>query len=160
MKQLRTAVTLSTLLCLIVVTSAFRGCGGDEKRRNIAFARDIAGGLRAAAAIVEPRNAPLAGRMRQAANTSDTIVEAIEAGDTSNVAELIRTILPVFNDVVREFSNNENVLIALALAQIALNFFLNHYRAEPSVMAGAVDVIGEFKAQPQFGCRLRPEKCK
>lgn len=162
----RKLTVLTTIACLILCTAGFDSCGKNDKEQAISFARDLAGAIRVAAPIVAQKSPQLAQRMNQAANSADKIVTAIEASNTTEVATLVRDILPVFTEVAREFSNNQNVLIGLALGQIALNFFVNHYVKEPKVAAGTAGAVAidssiqEFKALPQFGCQIRPEKCK
>jgi hypothetical protein len=159
-RKFRTALVLSTIACMILCTAGFDSCSKDKKQQGIAFARDLAGSIRVAAPIVAQKNPELARRMEQAANSADRIVTAIEASNSTEIAALVRDILPIFTEVARQFSDNQNVLIGLALGQIALNFFVNHYVKSGGVAASVAPEIENFKALPQFGCQYRPDRCK
>lgn len=143
----------------VVVTQT--ACPKEDKDRNVAFAKDLSGALKLAAPIIAQKKPQLAAKMTQAINAADRLIDAIDRSDKTTAASLINEILPIFTEVAREFTNDTNILLALALGQIALNFFVNHYLK--TVAGGALKfdrTVEEFKALPQFGCQLRPEYCR
>lgn len=163
-KRFRVAITLSSIACLILCTAGFKACPKSEKDSAVAFARDLNGAFIAAGPLVAQKSAELGRQWVIATGLTAQVIDAIATSDSTQVARLIQDILPVFNEVVRAFSNDPNVLLALALGQIALNFFVNHYvtksnKARMAVSPATLKAIDEFKAQRQFGCELRPERC-
>lgn len=162
---LRRLTTLTAICSLLLATAAFvPQCNQSEKDRNIAFAKDVSGAFRTAADIVAKDHPDAAAKMRQGADLSDKLILALQGTDANSIAAIVRDILPIFTDVAKEFSNNRNVLLALALGQIGLNFFVNHYLQSTgpnSAMPGdASGTLEQFMSLPQFGCQLKPEKCK
>src|SRR3954467_69526 len=134
MKRIRIPIGLALVTCLMLITTA---CPKTEKDRNVAFARDLVGGMEAAGPIIATKSAELAQRWTTATTSARQLINAIDSSDATTAATLVRDILPVFSEVVRQFGDNQNLQIALALGQIALNFFVNHYLAPAKVAAGA-----------------------
>jgi len=163
--MLKRIVTLAAIGSLLILTAGFKACPKSERDRNVAYARDISGAFRSAADLVAASNPGAAAKMRRGADISDRLATAFANSDSDSIAGLIKDILPIFTEVAREFSNNRTVLLALALGQIALNFFVNHFlqtaqlKGKVSAAAAGPEVV-EFLALPQFGCELKPERCR
>lgn len=156
MTTIKQISALFALFCLLIVTTA---CPKSEKDKGVAFARDLVGAMEAAAPIIAQKSAELAAKWTTATNSARQLINAIDASDSVTAAALVRDILPVFTEVVRQFSNDQNLLIALALGQIALNYFINHFTSK-AVTALNDPVVTAYRSLPQFGCQLRPERCK
>lgn len=166
---LRVLTTFAAIGSLLVCMAFMPACPKSEKDRNLAFARDISGSFRAVSSLILLSHPALAEKLQRAADRADHLISAIEASNGTEIAAIVRDILPVFTDIAKQFRGSQNVLLALALGQIALNFFVNHFLSTASQRASKVgiaadretiDSIQEFKALPQFGCQLKPEKCK
>lgn len=163
-RTLQTATALAVVICL---TLCLTGCPQSSRDRDAAYARDVAGAFRAAAPLVAPLNAGLAAQMTKAADNADLLAQAFASSNKDQVVALIAEVLPVFTQVAETYSQNQTILTALALGQIALNFIVDHYLSHVSLAlkartrAGGAeqDVIDRFRALPQFGCQMRPEKC-
>lgn len=162
-KRFRTAITLSCIACLILCTAGFKACPKSEKDKAVAYARDINAGFIAAAPIIAKKSAGLAAKWITATQKTAQMIDAVAASNATEVTALLRDIMPVFNEVVTSLWANTDVQIALAFAQIGLNFFVNHFlTAAKSLIGDPViqEIIERFKALPQFGCQLHPERCR
>lgn len=170
MRQIKFTTALLLVAALSFVSFGFKGCSQSEKDQNVAFARDIAGAFSAGCPVVSKIKPSLGARCTQGAAISARLIDAFAASNQTEIAALVGELLPAFSDVVDGFSNNENVLGYFALGQIGLNFFVNHFlsaqtprsmrRAGSAASSDAIDEVQRFKALPQFGCRLKPERCK
>ncbi len=175
-------VTIVAIGALLVATSGFKACPQSEKDRNIAFAKDILASCKAAAPIIERKSPQFVASWNVVVDDAGKLVDAAAASDATTMAALVRSMLPTVTDVIGSLSSDEGFQNAFALAQIGLNFFLNHFlppataagqagqsrvapagksrAAATAINDGDAGVIERFRATPQFGCRLHPEKCK
>ncbi len=178
--NLKAIVTIVAIGALLVATSGFKACSQSEKDRNVAFAKDILAACKAAAPIIARKSPQFVTRWNLAIDDAAKLVDAAAASDADTMAALVRSMLPTVTDVIGSLSNDEGFQSAFALAQIGLNFFVDHF-LPPATAAGQagqprmapagksraaatansdVDAAARFRALPQFGCRLHPEKCQ
>jgi hypothetical protein len=159
------------LSALLLTTAGFKGCSQSEKQRNVAFARDIVGAFDLAGPIIARKKPSLAANWTKGTENARKLADAIAASDQTEIVRLLRDILPIVTEVVTAFKGDDGFEFAFALGQIGLNFFVNHYLpAGGSVtsakrgVASAVNtdsaIVEEYRALPQFGCRLKPERCQ
>lgn len=174
MRQIKLTTALVLVAALSFVSFGFKGCSQSEKDRNVAFARDIAGAFGAACPLVAKRLPALKGRCEQAKTDAEALIGAVAASDQASIIGLLHSVLPAFSEIVIQSNGDDSLLDGLALAQIGLNFFVNHFLSGAVALEGRASrqagsaapadddpgtVIRRFKALPQFGCRLKPEKC-
>jgi post-segregation antitoxin (ccd killing protein) len=162
-----------TAYCLLL--TLFTACPKTKVDQNVAFARDVAGAVKAGCdAAIKKDASKWRARCDTAVADANKLIDAFASSDATNIATLVRGVLPVFTDLATEFTHNDVILGLMAGGQIALNFFINHYVSEPPAVAGGPkagkaraamksddnDAVDNFRALPQFGCRLKPEKCQ
>lgn len=152
-------VAISSLLLGVTFTT---GCPKKEIDKNVAFAQDLVGSFEAASPLIHSKSEAAGKRWDEGTSIARKILTAAQASDSTRFAGLLKDLLPIFTDTVKQFSNDQNILLALALAQIALNFYTNHYMPVAKMAASKDDMkaIHDFRALPQFGCQLRPDRCK
>jgi hypothetical protein len=142
--------------------------------QNVAFARDVAGAVKAGCqAAIKKDSSKWRARCDTAVTDANKLIDAFASSDSTSIATLVRDVLPTFTDLATEFTNNDVVLGLMAGGQIALNFFINHFldtasaskagkarTAAAAAESGELGAVDRFRALPQFGCRLKPERCK
>jgi hypothetical protein len=180
--NLKFAATILAIVALLVATSGFKACSQSEKDRNVAFAKDILASCKAAAPIIAKKSPQFVAVWSVVIDDAGKLVDAAAASDATTMGALVRSMLPAVTDVIGSLSNDEGFQSAFALAQIGLNFFLDHFMppataagqagqgaapaagksraAATAISDGDADVAARFRALPQFGCRLHPEKCQ
>jgi hypothetical protein len=173
----RRLVTLVLLGCLITATAGFKACPKSEKDRNVAYARDVLSGFQAGQRFIDQVKPSLSDEWREATNSSSRLIEAVAASDQEEVVALLADIMPVFTEGIDALTNNTTALSLLSWADIALHIFANHIGAAAVALASparattkgmtksasaatALVAIERFRAQPSFGCRYAPEKCR
>lgn len=153
-------VAISSLLLAVTFTT---GCPKKEIDKNIAFAQDLVGSFEVASPLIHSKSEAAGKRWDEGTTIARKVLAAARASASASFAGLLKDLLPIFTDTVRQFSNDQNILLALALGQIALNFYVNHYLTATAKMAASpndLKTIHDFRALPQFGCQLKPERCK
>lgn len=187
MKRILTALLLTAALCYVSLGWACNKqqppCANPPcaqppavtKEQAIAYAKDIADGLRSAQPIIARLN-PAAGKaLALGLPIADDVIAAVEKGDVTKIASLLNTLIPIVDRTVAQFTNNVTALGFLALADIGIHFLINHAaeifpgQLGPSRAAkkGApppppIDVPGNiqnYAAKPVWGCQYHPEKC-
>jgi hypothetical protein len=170
--NLKFIVTIVAMSALLVATSGFKACSQSEKDRNIAFARDILAACKAAAPIIARKAPQFVASWNVVVDDAGKLVDAAAASDATTMAALVRAILPTVTEVIGSLSNDEGFQSAFALAQIGLNFFVDHF-LPPATAAGQAgqpraasagksraaaaaindsdaDVVARFRALPQL----------
>lgn len=164
----RIFISLALVASLVFVSVGFDSCKNqkpEDKERNIALAKDIASSVESAVPVVTALHAGAGKLLATAVPIANNVISAVERSDFNSAVALLRELLPIINGVVAQFSNNVQVLGALALANIALHLLIN--RMAPKVVKAAKarriktgnDVIADFAAQPVWGCKYRPDLC-
>jgi hypothetical protein len=149
------SMAMLALLCAGVMT--FTACPKSQVDQNVAFARDVAGAVKAGCDVaIKKDSSKWKTRCETAVNDGNKLIDAFAAGDSTSVATLIRSVLPTFTDLVTEFSSNEVVLGLLAVGQIALNFFINHFLSTP--VAGKTAKGARTAAAVRYGFSFSYEK--
>lgn len=138
----------------------------EQKAEYIAYARDVANSLESVAKIVKPQKPKVAAALDSAIKNANRVIDAIERDAPGEVKQLLAEIMPVVTDLYSEYGNNQNVLIGLAAADIALHFFANHFvtvkagaAAAPRTLDRYDQKILQFKQQPARGCQIDPQRC-
>jgi hypothetical protein len=180
----RLAVTIVAIVALLVATSGFKACSQTEKDRNVAFAKDILASCKAAAPIIARKSPQFVAVWSVVTDDAGKLVDAAAASDATTMGALVRSMLPTVTDVIGSLSSDESFQSAFALAQIGLNFFLDHVlppaatpvgqagqpsaapaagksrSAATAISDGDAGIVERYRALPQFGCRLHPERCQ
>jgi len=167
-----TALLLITALCCVSLGWACKKSSNSDaavtKARAVAFAKDIASGLRSAQPLVSQLS-PEAGRLlEKGIPIADKIIVAVDASDATSAAALMADLIPTVNELAAQFTGNAKVLAFIALADIGIHFLINHAaeifgedmaRTDRSARA-AGDAIKKYAQQPIWGCQYHPEKCR
>jgi hypothetical protein len=150
------------LSLVLMSTAGFKGCPKTEKDRNVAFARDLVGAFEMVGPIIAKKKPSLEAKWNTATQSARKLVDAIDASNQTEIVTLLRDILPIVTEVVTAFKGDDKFEWAFALGQIALNFFVNHWLPQGAGVIASPDaeIVGSYLALPQFGCRLKPERCK
>lgn len=171
-KHLMTPRCATTLLLAISLCFVSMGFACDQKpttkAQGIAFAKDIASGLRSAAPLITQLKPAAGAIINRAIPIADRVIAAVEASDAVTTAALLNDLLPLVNDIVGQFTGNTKVLAFVALADIGIHFLINH---APEIFGGAalqaaasqsaeVDPLEKYAAQPIWGCAYHPKRCK
>ncbi len=125
-----TAILLSAVL--LMSTMAFK-CGDgtktpeQEKQEFIAYAQDIVGAFTDARSLVVSLNPGLAGRYDIATQIARDLLAATQNSNETEAARLVVALVPAFTSIAGEFTGNTKILAILALGQIGLRFYANHY---------------------------------
>ena len=165
--QIRPLTAVALCAVLLFSTTAFK-CGDgsktpeQEKAEFTAYAKDIRASVVAASPLILQLKPQLADRWNRAVSISGEMISAVEHSDKTTAAALVVELVPIFTAVIDEFTDNQKVLIALALGNIALQFFANHYLNEvtdtaPSRSAAAGNVkrakVAAFASRKKWRCR-------
>lgn len=169
------AVPVATvfLLSVLLITSGAAGsCGKTStgtpetpeqtKARLLSYARDVVTSFQAITPIVTHDHPELAAQLARGLSNALQLITAISNSDQTQATALLADIFPTFSTIADTYTNNGTVLALLAIGDIALHFFADHFVAPVSKAARANPVtaaILDFKARPQFGCQYAPEKC-
>lgn len=143
-------------MAALLVVSAFlltqTACPKSEHDRNVAFARSFLSSTRAVEAIIVADRPDLQAKWDKVIDNAGKLVEAVAASDSTSTAKLIRDILPTFNEVAAAFTNNRNFLIAIAVGEVALDFFIAQF-PQNAVMASRGDPVAVFRNRAKITCR-------
>jgi hypothetical protein len=165
------SVAVLAILCAGVLT--FTACPKTQVDQNVAFARDVAALSKPAARL----------RLRKTLRSGARAARLASMMPISSSMRLPRVMprtsrrwfamccrrSPTWRPSSR---GNDVVLGLMAGGQIALNFFINHFldtgsaskagkarTAAAAAESGELGAVDRFRALPQFGCRLKPERC-
>lgn len=142
------------------------------KEQGIAFAKDIASGLRSAQPLVAQLNPKAGELLATGIPIADQIITAVGKGDAVTVVALLNDLLPIVNQVVGQFTSNIKVLTFMALADIGIHFLINH---APEIFGTAdmqqlalranrpgdpANAIRAYAQRPAWGCQYHEEKCR
>jgi len=171
----RLAITIIALTALLLSTTGFKSCSQSEKDRNVAIAKDILAGCRAAAPIIATKAPGFVAKWTEVVSDGEKLVTAATASDAASIGPLLRSMLPTITEVAGSLSSDANFQLAFALAQIGLNFYLDHFLPQTTAVAAKAgktreasaaisnddtDIVRRFRALPQFGCQLHPARCQ
>lgn len=152
-------LTSRLLLSAILIFSPMAAdkCGNktpaQQKQEFLAYAKDVHGGFVSFAPFIALHKPGLKPKWDFGTGIAGKLITAVEASNKTAVAGVVADLIPIVNAAFAEFINNPNALLILAAVNIALRFFVNHYRPE-EVAAGFAghSVLEEFKAQRVWGC--------
>lgn len=169
--MIRNKLSLSLFLIasIIFVTAGFKGCSNQpsdpagKKAQALKFARSLNTAIATIGPIVVAAKPALAVGIGKATAAASKITTAIEQDSTTSIPLLVADILPVFNQIAAEFTQNRAVLVGLAVADIALEWFAENFVAAlpagvsqtggSSELARATQLIVEFHAGAHFRAR-------
>jgi hypothetical protein len=176
------SLLLTATLCFVSLGFACNKSSNDNRppqpisrEQGIAFAKDIAAGLRAAQPLVAQLKPAAGALLAQAIPIADKVIAAVEASDPNNVIDLLNQLIPIIDAVVGQFSSNVKVLTFMALADIGIHFLINHSKEIFGTVAVArtmkragraarstqpADAVTTYAERPTWGCQYHPEKCR
>lgn len=159
-----TSVLLSAVL--VFSLTAFK-CGGDktpeqQKAEFIAYAKDIRDGFVAAGPFIIKLKPGLESQYNMGTSIAGKLISAVEQSNSTEAADLVTELVPIFTEIVDEFTDNTKILATLALANIGLAFFANHYKsATASASArGPVAQSSQKQARAIAFANRKPWKCR
>lgn len=138
MRNIRTSTALGLIAVLLLATTAFdcdKKNPEEAKQQFIAYAKDIRNSVVAAAPLINKLKPEFTAQWNRAIDISGQMISAVGHSQKDTVAALVVELVPIFTNVIDQFTDNQNVLIALALGNVALSFFANHYL--DSVVSGS-----------------------
>lgn len=163
MRSIRTSTALALSAVLLLTCTAFdceKKTPEEQKAQFIAYAKDIRNSVIAASPLIAKLKPQLVPAWNRAIDISGQMISAVEHSDKVTVSALLVELVPIFTDVIDQFTDNQNVLIALALGNIALSFFVNHYLSESASSGGpkrastrGENKVVEFARRPRWKCR-------
>jgi hypothetical protein len=158
----RQILTLTLVFCVSYFGFGF-ACKKSQHDSDLAWAKDIATAFHTAEPYAVSLPPSLQAKYHKAVALADQVVETVAISDATTTAELLRDLIPIFNEVAKIFTDNKTVLDVLAIADIGLHVLLNHLPARSGIGAGAtqgLEVLAEFQQQQIWGCAYHPELCQ
>lgn len=159
-------VLLAMLMLSLPVGLLYKACSKPDRAKAVAFAKDVRDALvRAEPYVVNALNAKgkqaLAASFTKIVPYGSRLLVAVEGSDGATALEVIADIVPVFNAIAAEFTNDIAVLSILALADIGLHFLASHLvKAAESANTSISNTVQEFARQQVWGCAYHPKKCE
>lgn len=102
----------------------------EEKAEFIGYAKQVRDGLVKAGPFILKFKPALESKYNSAVSIANQLVTAVEASNSTEVADLLVEMIPVFDDIVGQFTDNTTVLTILFVVDGALRFFANRYKTE------------------------------
>lgn len=166
MRSIKKLTATLLLASLVVATAGWQGGCGDKtpdqkKAEFVAYAKDINTAFISAGPLIAQLKPELKPKWDKGTRIAGQVLVAVEAVNETEVTRLIIELIPIFTEVAAEFTDNTRVLVILALADIGLRVFANHYRPDSSVSSGRPSAAGNvtaakmraFKNRPKWRCR-------
>lgn len=158
----RLIVTYLALCLTLSFTAGFKACSQSDKEKSIAWAKDIRGALVSARPLIVKLKPELAGTIDKIITASGDLIPALETSNSTDALRILTDLIPVFESIAAQFTDNVQVLTALALVDIGLHFLVNHIPATTAARAPSAtqSAIVKYKNTQVWGCAYRPDKCE